>query len=39
VAEQLGGLRRPWSASDESGRIHVTHDAGAAGAAPLVAAE
>ncbi len=23
VAEQLGGVRRPWSVSDESGRIHV----------------
>jgi uncharacterized protein len=39
VAEQLGGVSRPWSAPDESGRIHVTHDAGAAGAASLVAAE
>jgi hypothetical protein len=24
VAEQLGGLRRPWTVQDESGRIHVT---------------
>ncbi|WP_343794578.1 NAD(P)/FAD-dependent oxidoreductase [Brevundimonas kwangchunensis] len=24
VAEQLGGLRRPWSVADESGRIHLT---------------
>lgn len=24
VAEQLGGLRRPWRVADESGRIHVT---------------
>jgi predicted NAD/FAD-binding protein len=24
VAEQLGGLRRPWSVAGESGRIHVT---------------
>ncbi|WP_372707513.1 NAD(P)/FAD-dependent oxidoreductase [Brevundimonas sp.] len=24
VAEQLGGLRRPWSVENESGRIHVT---------------
>jgi predicted NAD/FAD-binding protein len=23
VAEQLGGVRRPWSVGDESGRIHV----------------
>jgi uncharacterized protein len=23
VAEQLGGLRRPWTVADESGRIHV----------------
>lgn len=23
VAEQLGGVRRPWSVADESGRIHV----------------
>ena len=23
VAEQLGGLRRPWSVADESGRIHL----------------
>lgn len=29
VAEQLGGLRRPWQVESESGRIHVTHDAGA----------
>ncbi len=24
VAEQLGGVRRPWRVADESGRIHVT---------------
>jgi uncharacterized protein len=24
VAEQLGGLQRPWSVAEESGRIHVT---------------
>ena len=24
VAEQLGGVRRPWTVSDESGRIHVS---------------
>ncbi len=24
VAEQLGGVRRPWSVRDESGRIHLT---------------
>ena len=23
VAEQLGGVRRPWRVADESGRIHV----------------
>jgi uncharacterized protein len=23
VAEQLGGVRRPWSVTDESGRIHI----------------
>jgi hypothetical protein len=23
VAEQLSGLRRPWSVGDESGRIHL----------------
>ena len=23
VAEQLGGVRRPWSVANESGRIHV----------------
>lgn len=39
VAEQLGGVRRPWSVSDESGRIYITHNAGVADAAPLVAAE
>jgi predicted NAD/FAD-binding protein len=27
VAEQLGGVRRPWTVPDESGRIHVTHQA------------
>ena len=27
VAEQLGGVRRPWNVADESGRIHVTHQA------------
>ena len=39
VAEQLGGVRRPWSVADESGRIRITHNAGAGDAAPLVAAE
>jgi uncharacterized protein len=29
VAEQLGGVRRPWSVADESGRIHL-------GAAPVL---
>lgn len=24
VAEQLGGVRRPWSVENESGRIHLT---------------
>jgi hypothetical protein len=24
VAEQLGGVRRPWTVPEESGRIHVT---------------
>jgi len=24
VAEQLGGVRRPWTVADESGRIHVS---------------
>lgn len=27
VAEQLGGLRRPWQVENESGRIHVTQPA------------
>lgn len=27
VAEQLGGVRRPWQVESESGRIHVTHRA------------
>jgi predicted NAD/FAD-binding protein len=27
VAEQLGGVRRPWTVADESGRIHVTEPA------------
>ena len=27
VAEQLGGIRRPWHVHNESGRIHVTHHA------------
>lgn len=39
VAEQLGGVRRPWSVADESGRIRITHNAGTGDAAPLVAAE
>jgi predicted NAD/FAD-binding protein len=25
VAEQLGGVRRPWTVNDESGRIHLQH--------------
>ncbi len=39
VAEQLGRVRRPWSVSAESGRIQVTHDAGAGINSTLVAAE
>jgi predicted NAD/FAD-binding protein len=39
VAEQLGRVRRPWSVSDESGRIQVTHDAGTGSKPTLVAAE
>jgi len=27
VAEQLGGVRRPWQVENQSGRIHVTHEA------------
>jgi len=27
VAEQLGGVRRPWEVENESSRIHVTHQA------------
>ncbi|WP_122466672.1 NAD(P)/FAD-dependent oxidoreductase [Brevundimonas lutea] len=30
VAEQLGGVRRPWSVANESGRIHVTPPEGTA---------
>ena len=30
VAEQLGGVRRPWSVKDESGRIHLSAPAVAA---------
>jgi predicted NAD/FAD-binding protein len=30
VAEQLGGVRRPWQVADESGRIHI-------GATPMLA--
>ncbi len=25
VAEQLGGIRRPWDVENESGRIHISH--------------
>ena len=32
VAEQLGGVRRPWRVADQSGRIHVGASALAAGA-------
>ncbi|HLZ73930.1 NAD(P)/FAD-dependent oxidoreductase [Phenylobacterium sp.] len=33
VAEQLGGVRRPWSVEGESGRIHVAQPAEPVGAA------
>jgi predicted NAD/FAD-binding protein len=33
VAEQLGGVRRPWTVADESGRIHLTPPAPSALAA------
>ena len=33
VAEQLGGVRRPWAVADESGRIHMTPAAEPVGAA------
>ena len=33
VAEQLGGVRRPWSVADENGRIHVREPALAEAAA------
>jgi predicted NAD/FAD-binding protein len=36
VAEQLGGLRRPWSVPDESGRIVVTARTAAASAPELL---
>lgn len=39
VAEQLGGIRRPWSVAGESNRIHVSHDARQTGEVPLEAAE
>jgi predicted NAD/FAD-binding protein len=39
VAEQLGGLRRPWSVAGESGRIHVTDVAMDMDRIPLEAAE
>lgn len=31
VAEQLGGLRRPWQVENETGRIHVTRHPGSIG--------
>lgn len=37
VAEQLGGVPRPWRIADPSGRIHVTHDAGRRLAAEVAA--
>lgn len=39
VAEQLGGLRRPWSVPDESGRIHLTGASLPMESVPLEAAE
>jgi predicted NAD/FAD-binding protein len=39
VAEQLGGLRRPWSVAGESDRIHVTDVAMDVERIPLEAAE
>jgi uncharacterized protein len=38
VAEELGGLRRPWTVADESGRIHLSRHA-ALGAAAAVSAD
>nr|WP_309604759.1 FAD-dependent oxidoreductase [Phenylobacterium sp.] len=38
VAEQLGGLRRPWTVAEASGRIHVSAPVGAAGRAAETAA-
>ncbi|MEF7615866.1 NAD(P)/FAD-dependent oxidoreductase [Aquincola sp. MAHUQ-54] len=38
VAEGLGGVRRPWSVPDESGRIHVHHGLALVGAEHLAAA-
>ena len=32
VAEQLGGVRRPWRVAEESGRIQISADALATGA-------
>ena len=36
VAEQLGGLRRPWRVPDESGRIELTARGGLVGAPELL---
>lgn len=37
VAEALGGVRRPWSVADESGRIHLAAPAPAAASVRLAA--
>jgi hypothetical protein len=37
VAEQLGGLRRPWKVPNESGRIVLTARPAATGAPELLA--
>ncbi|HEX2802006.1 MAG TPA: hypothetical protein VHN73_08085, partial [Phenylobacterium sp.] len=33
VAEQLGGVRRPWTVGEESGRIHLAEPPKTVGAA------
>jgi uncharacterized protein len=37
VAEQLGGLRRPWTVADESGRIALGHASPLASGEPVLA--
>jgi uncharacterized protein len=39
VAEQLGGVRRPWTVANESARIHVTAPQVLASPQQIVAAE